>query len=52
LFLSTLSRHPEAAEREMMLKTVAAAKTDDERQRALGDVLWALLNSAEFTFNH
>jgi hypothetical protein len=52
LFLSTLSRQPEAAEREAMLKSISAAKSDEERQRALGDVLWALLNSAEFTFNH
>ena len=52
LFLSTLSRNSEPAERDMMLKVVSAAKTDNERQRALGDVLWALLNSAEFTFNH
>jgi hypothetical protein len=52
LFLSTLSRNPEPKERELMLKAVAAAKSDTERQRALGDVLWALLNSAEFTFNH
>ena len=42
----------EAAEREAMLKSIAAAKSDADRQRALGDVLWALLNSAEFTFNH
>ncbi len=52
LFLSTLSRHPEPTERDVMLKTIAVAKSDSERQRALGDVLWALLNSAEFTFNH
>ena len=52
LFLSTLSRYPEPAEREVMLKTIAAAKTDAEKQQVLGDVLWALLNSAEFTFNH
>jgi hypothetical protein len=52
LFLSTLSRYPEPAERELMLKAIVAAKTDEEKQQALGDVLWALLNSAEFTFNH
>jgi hypothetical protein len=52
LFLSTLSRYPEAAEREVMMNPVKAAKTDQERQQALGDVLWALLNSAEFSFNH
>jgi len=52
LFLSTLSREPAKAERDVMLKSIAAAKSDDDRQKALGDVLWALLNSAEFTFNH
>jgi hypothetical protein len=52
LFLSTMSRQPDPAEREAMLKSIAAAKTDADRQKALGDVLWALLNSAEFTFNH
>jgi hypothetical protein len=52
LFLSTLSRYPTDSERELMLKTVMAASNDTERQQALGDVLWALLNSAEFTFNH
>ncbi len=52
LFLSTLSRYPEPAESERMMKSIAAAKTDEEKQQALGDVLWALLNSAEFTFNH
>ena len=52
LFLSTLSRYPEPEERKLVLEAVAAAKTDEEKQRALGDVLWALLNSAEFTFNH
>jgi hypothetical protein len=52
LFLSTLSRQPEAAERDVMLKSISTARSDTERQKALGDVLWALLNSAEFTFNH
>jgi hypothetical protein len=52
LFLSTLSRPPQPAERNAMLKSISAAKSDTDRQRALGDVLWALLNSAEFTFNH
>ena len=52
LFLSTLSRQPETAERDVMLKAISTAKSDTDRQRALGDVLWALLNRAEFTFNH
>jgi hypothetical protein len=52
LFLSTLSRYPTDAEREQMLTTISSAASAAERQLALGDVLWALLNSAEFTFNH
>jgi hypothetical protein len=52
LFVSTLSRYPEPTERELLVKVLADAKSAQERQQALGDVLWALLNSAEFTFNH
>jgi hypothetical protein len=52
LFVSTLSRYPTDRERELMVKPIAAATSTSERQQALGDVLWALLNSAEFTFNH
>jgi len=51
LFLATLSRLPEPAERQQMAEYVSAVDAED-RQQALGDVLWALLNSAEFTFNH
>jgi hypothetical protein len=52
LYLSTLSRYPEPAERDVMLGQIASAKNVTERQQVLGDVLWALLNSAEFTLNH
>jgi hypothetical protein len=52
LFLSTLSRYPTDVERQIMLRPVAAATNERERQQAFGDILWALLNSAEFTFNH
>jgi hypothetical protein len=52
LYLATLSRYPEAEERELVVKEIAAAKTPQQRQQVLGDVLWALLNSAEFTLNH
>jgi hypothetical protein len=52
LFLSTLSRLPAPAERELIERQLNSAKTDQERQQVLGDVLWALLNSGEFTFNH
>ena len=52
LYLATLSRYPEPSERETALVLVHAAASDSERQQILGDMLWALLNSAEFTFNH
>ena len=48
LFLSTLSRPPRSEERA---KFVAYVEQAGNRQ-ALGDVLWALLNSAEFMLNH
>lgn len=43
LFLATLSRRPDATERELFASTDAVA---------FGDLLWALLNCAEFRFNH
>jgi hypothetical protein len=51
LFLATLSRYPADGEREAVVETLAAVGAAD-RQQALGDVLWALVNSAEFTLNH
>jgi hypothetical protein len=52
LFLSTVSRLPEDDERKAFVAALADCKTDDEKTRALSDVLWALLNSTEFAFNH
>ena len=52
LFLATLSRQPDPQEREQMLAHVRAAESPTDKSRALGDVLWALVNSAEFTFIH
>ena len=51
LYLSTLSRHPSSAEAQMMVAHLEAASAT-ERPRRLGDVLWVLLNSAEFRWNH
>ena len=50
LFLATLSRLPDEAERQEMLDYVLA--DEGERQQRFSDVLWVLLNSAEFTLNH
>lgn len=51
LFLATLSRLPNDQERDEML-TYLAAVDESGRNEALGDILWALINSAEFTFIH
>ena len=52
LFLATLSRFPESAEMETMLSHLQDATGEEERSQALSNILWALLNSAEFTFIH
>jgi hypothetical protein len=50
-FLATLARPPREAERSTMVEHLKAA-APDKRQQALGDMVWALLNSAEFMLNH
>jgi hypothetical protein len=50
LYLGTLSRYPTQAERSRMLQVFAEAGED--RQAATEDVLWALLNTRSFVYNH
>ena len=52
MFLSTLSRFPRAAERDMFVDYVSRGGAGEDRQQALSDVFWALLNCAEFALNH
>jgi hypothetical protein len=52
LFLAVLARPPDSEEREACAGAFSSCTTDDERDRALADLLWALLNSTEFAFNH
>ena len=52
LFLATLSRVPRDDEREQTKKMMQSKRTDAARAQALGDILWALLNSTEFVLNH
>jgi hypothetical protein len=49
LFLRTLSRFPSEKEKTFCLKAIAEA---EEAQQGWQDILWALLNSREFGFNH
>jgi hypothetical protein len=49
LYLATLCRKPTADEAGRMLKLLEAS---EDRARGLEDVLWVLLNSAEFNTNH
>jgi hypothetical protein len=49
LYLETLSRFPRDDERQLMLEAFAASS---DRQAAVEDVLWTLLNTKEFIYNH
>lgn len=50
LYLLAYSRYPSPAERALALAEFQREGSD--RQTATEDILWALLNSAEFVFNH
>ncbi|MFN0172406.1 MAG: DUF1549 domain-containing protein [Bryobacteraceae bacterium] len=49
MYLRTLSRYPDAAERGMAKTAIAKASSPP---RGYEDVFWALLNSREFLYNH
>lgn len=56
IYLATLSRQPAAKELENTLAFIEKAATGADakklRNEAFADVFWAILNSAEFVFNH
>jgi len=49
VFMNVLSRTPSASERAMVKSYL---KKQSNRDRALGDLVWALLSSTEFYVNH
>jgi hypothetical protein len=51
LYLTALGRKPKPAELERALRHVGTGPADKAKQR-YGDLLWALLNGAEFRTNH
>jgi hypothetical protein len=50
-FFTALARPPRDAERSEFLEYLRS-RPADERAQALGDIVWALVNSAEFMLNH
>lgn len=50
IYLATYGRAPEATELTEALRFFETR--DDQRQAAIEDLTWALINSAEFVFNH
>ena len=49
LYLTALSRSPSPPEIELMLQ---AFRVSDSRRAAIEDILWALLNTRRFIYNH
>jgi hypothetical protein len=49
LYLSTVNRYPTVAERDLMLQ---ACSQNADRREAVEDLMWTLLNTKEFLFNH
>jgi hypothetical protein len=52
LYLATLSRPPRDSEWEVLEQYLPLNARGQELQEGLADLLWVLLNSAEFTMNH
>ncbi len=50
IYLSTLSRFPTEQERSVVLSAFSVA--DSPRHQAIEDVLWAVMNTKEFLYNH
>ena len=52
LFVATLSRKPSDEERKWYADFLDSQPAAADKSETLGDVLWVLLNSTEFTMNH
>ena len=53
VYLAALSRRPTQAERAQVEKFYETIKDKkDARRTATEDFIWAIINSAEFVFNH
>ncbi|MCA9137013.1 MAG: DUF1553 domain-containing protein [Planctomycetales bacterium] len=52
LFMATLSRPANNDEMELVAEYIPPDATSEQRRTGLADLLWALVNSSEFTLNH
>jgi hypothetical protein len=52
LYYATLSRPPSAEELEKATGILKSRSTEESQRKTLEDLLWVLLNSREFMFNH
>jgi hypothetical protein len=52
LYLATLSRPPAPSEWKTLEEYLPLDAKGEELKNGLADLLWVLLNSAEFTMNH
>jgi len=52
LYLATLSREPNEKEVGIAKSHLAKAKDDKARRQVYEDIVWALINTKEFLFNH
>jgi hypothetical protein len=52
IYLATLARRPSPGELSLLREYLANREPGASVQESLADVLWALLNGAEFTMNH
>ncbi len=52
IYLSAFSRYPEPAELEIAQEHLNRKRETSTEQEALEDILWALINTKEFLFNH
>ncbi len=57
IYLTMLARMPTDGERKLMSDALVAANVDgqaaqSDRQPVIEDIMWALMNSKEFLYNH
>ena len=52
LVLAALTRFPSEQERTAFETHLSESRSSEDRRKALGNIMWALVNSAEFQLNH